>query len=92
VDFSGAGERVTGSNGHGQLVGLGPAAAAWLIRARQGYMIYVWEARGGRGRVKTLAVQGFSVERVPGIERAWPACRSDPGRGGGVHAWYIRPR
>ena len=42
--------------------------------------------------MRTLAVQGFSVERVPGIERAWPACRSDPGRGGGGQAWYVRPR
>jgi len=33
-----------------------------------------------------------SLERVPGIERAWPGCRSDPGRGGGVQVWYMRPR
>jgi hypothetical protein len=42
--------------------------------------------------VRILAVQGFSVERVIGMEPAWPACRSDPGRGGGVQAWYVRPR
>jgi hypothetical protein len=55
-------------------------------------MIYVSEARGGRGRVNTHALQGFSVERVPGLELAWPACRGDPCHGGVVPAWYIRPR
>jgi hypothetical protein len=33
-----------------------------------------------------------SVERVPGIELGWPACRSDPCGGDEVRAWYVRPR
>jgi len=37
--------------------------------------------------VKAPAVQGFSVERAPGIEPASPACRDDPCRGGVVWAW-----
>jgi hypothetical protein len=39
-------------------------------------MIYVSEARDGRGRVKILLCKGFSVERVTGIEPAWPAWKA----------------
>jgi hypothetical protein len=34
------------------------------------------EARGGRGGSKTLAQQGFPVERVTGIEPAWSAWKA----------------
>src|SRR5665213_4634571 len=39
-------------------------------------MIHVSEARRGRGRRKTLAQKGFLVERVTGIEPAWPAWKA----------------
>src|SRR5450755_224108 len=39
-------------------------------------MIHVSGTRDGRGRAKTLAVQGFSVERVTGIEPALPTWKA----------------
>ena len=39
-------------------------------------MIHISAAADDRGRAKTLAVQGFSVERVTGIEPAWSAWKA----------------
>ena len=39
-------------------------------------MIFVSAARDGRARLKTLLCKGFSVERVTGIEPAWPAWKA----------------
>jgi len=69
-------ERVPGINPARPARRVVPGVAAWYIRPRSGPKSTITEHATSTGARKTLLCKAFSVERVTGIEPAWPAWKT----------------